>query len=364
MSRTKDLLLKIRMEVLAGRMPAERVPLEDVKQCVYAELQVNCSTFTEQRYAEISDQFERLCANVMEGETDQSKLILLIDALVLCTDMISREIYSLANGEYWRYKHSRELDNPEVVKIIDWIDRERKIEVFNYDFVKEYCTLPVKIFLDAVSGMRYVLYKGRKMFFPREWDDEKITEYYRSVEMEQDSRSPHCYDHGTCGVRKGDVVVDVGAAEGIFALDCVERVERLYLIESDSKWIEALEQTFYEDRDKVQIIHGFLDSYHDGDHVSIDVLFEGQEINYIKMDIEGAEKAALAGASEILENRKNIRCAICSYHCRGDEQSIRSILESHGFIVETSKGYMCPNWTMEAYLEAELRRGVVFGRKE
>ena len=82
------------------------------------------------------------------------------------------------------------------------------------------------------------------------------------------------------------------------------------------------------------------------------------------MVIDGAEKAALAGASEILENRKNIRCAICSYHCRGDEQSIRSILESHGFIVETSKGYMCPNWTIDAYLEAELRRGVVFGRKE
>ena len=125
-----------------------------------------------------------------------------------------------------------------------------------------------------------------------------------------------------------------------------------------------MDQTFYEDLDTVQIIHGFLDRYHDGDHVSIDVLFDGQELNYIKMDIEGAEKAALAGANKTLESCKNIRCAICSYHCKGDEQSIRSILESHGFAVETSKGYMCPNWTMEAYLEAELRRGIVFGRKE
>lgn len=363
MNRTKDLLLKIRTAVLEGSMPVEKVPIEDIKLCVSTELQANCSTFTEQRFAEITDRFEQLCANVSERETDWCKLLLLMDALILCTEMISPEIYSLANGEYWRYKHRQELDDQEIVSIIDWIDRERKIEVFNYDFVQEYDTLPVMISLDAVSGMRYLFYKGRKMFFPREWDDEKITEYYRSVAMEQDDGSPHCYRHGSCGVRKGDVVVDAGAAEGIFALDCVERAGKLYLIESDEKWIEALEQTFYEDRDKVCIIHGFLDSYHDGEHVSMDTLFGGQEINYIKMDIEGAEKEALAGAAGILENNENIRCAICSYHCWGDEQRIRGILESHGFITETSKGFMCPNWTVEAYLEAELRRGIVFGRK-
>ena len=64
------------------------------------------------------------------------------------------------------------------------------------------------------------------------------------------------------------------------------------------------------------------------------------------------------------ECRLSQRCAICSYHGKEDEEYIRHTLEAHGFTTDTSKGYMCPNWTIEAYLEAELRRGIVFGRKE
>lgn len=364
MSRTKEILSKIRTAVSEGRLPPESVPVEEVKQCAYAELQVNRSTFTEQQYAEVLDRFERMCANIAEGETDQSKLLLLMDALLLCTDMISQTVYSLANKDYWRYKHSQEQDDPEVAGIIEYIGRERKVDLISYDFVREYQTLPVMVYLDDGSGMRYVPYKGRRMFFPRGWDEEKIRGYYRSVVMEQDARSPHCYSHESCGVRKGDIVVDAGAAEGIFALEHIDRVDKLYLIEADQAWIEALEQTFREDRDKVRIIYGFLDSYDEGQHVSIDMLLKGEELNYIKMDIEGAEISALMGASKTLESSRNLRCAICSYHRREDEQHIRSILEGHGFTVGTSKGYMCPDWTMEAWLDAELRRGIVFGRKE
>jgi len=364
MGQTKELLVKIRDAVVDGRLPAENVPIEDMKQCVYAQLQVNRSTFTQQQYAEVLDRFQIMCADVAEGEADKGRILLLMDALILCTDMISQAVYQLANRDYWRYKYGLRADEPEIAGIIDYIDREKRIDLISYDFVKEYQALPVAVYLDEACGMRYVPYKGRRMFFPRGWDEEKIVSYYRSVVMEQDIRSPHCYDNEACGVRKGDIVVDAGAAEGIFSLDYMDRAGMLYLIEADPEWVEALEQTFKEDRDKVRIIYGFLDRYHDGSHVSIDALFEGKELNYIKMDIEGAEQSALAGAAKTLESGKNIRCAVCSYHCREDEESIRSTLESHGFTVETSRGYMCPDWTMEAYLEAQLRRGIVFGRKE
>lgn len=364
MNQTKSLLLKIRSAIADGRLSGKQVPIADMKQCVYQELQVNRSTFTGQQYAEVLDQFDSMCGNISEDEEDKGKLLLLTDALILCTDMISQAVYALANRDYWLYKHGQEADNPEVGGIIAYIDRERRIDLISYDFVKEYRKLLVEVCLDETCGMRFVRYKGRKMYFPGSWDEEKISNYYRSVIMEQDERSPHCYGHVSYGVKEGDTVVDAGAAEGIFSLDCIDRAARLYLIEADPEWIEALEQTFREDRDKVRIIYGFLDSFHDGDHVSIDTLFEGEEVHYIKMDIEGAEKAALAGASETLERCRDIRCAICSYHCREDEQSIRSTLENYGFTVETSRGYMCPDWTMEAYLDAELRRGIVFGRKE
>lgn len=364
MNQTKELLLKIRTAVSEGGLPVERVPVEDMKQCVYTELQVNRSTFTEQQYAEVLERFEQMCSGISDGETDLSKLLLLIDALLLCMDMVSQAVYTLANKDYWCYKHSQELDDPEVTEIIEYIDREGRIDLISYDFVKEYQKLPVMVYLDENLGMRYVPYKGRRMFFPRGWDEGRIIEYYRSVILEQDVRSPHCYDYVNYGVQKGDVVVDAGAAEGIFALDCVDQAGKLYLIEADPEWVEALERTFYEDCDKVEIIYGFLDNYHDGVHVSLDKLLEGEEINYIKMDIEGAEKSALAGAARILESSANIRCAICSYHCKEDERDIRGILDNHGFVTDTSKGYMCPDWTMEAYLDAELRRGIVFGRKE
>lgn len=363
MNQTKNLLLKIREAISDGRLPAGTVPIADMKQCVRTELEVHRNTFTEQQYTEILNRFDELSRGIGEGETDKSKILLFTDALILCADMLSEAVYALADGDYWRCKHRKEADNPEIADIIEYIDKEKKISLISYDFVKEYDKLPVEVCLDDECGMNYILYKGRKMFFPRGWNEEKIVSYYRSVVMEQDARSPHCYANAVFGVKAGDVVVDAGAAEGIFALDCIDAASKIYMIEADAAWMEALQQTFRNDGEKVQLIYGFLDSYHAGSHVSIDGLFEQEEINYIKMDIEGAEKAALAGAEKTLARCDNLRCAICAYHCREDEESIRSTLKGHGFDTETSKGYMCPDWTLAAYLDAELRRGIVFGRK-
>lgn len=363
MNHTKKLLLKIREALLDGRLTAGEVPVADMKQCVWTELEMHQDTFKAQQYAEISKRFEEMCEDVGGGETDKGRILLFIDALILCMDMLSEVVYELANEDYWRYKHGKEAENPEIAGIIKYIGREHRIDPISYDFVKEYDEMPITVCLDEECGMRYIPYNGRKMFFPRGWDEEKIIRYYRSVALEQDERSPHCYANEVFGVREGDVVVDAGAAEGIFALDCIDAASKIYIIEADTAWFQALEQTFRDDGEKVQLIYGFLDSYHDGSHVSIDGLFGQDEINYIKMDIEGMERAALAGAEKTLARCSDIRCAICVYHCRGDEESIRNTLNKYGFDTETSKGYMCPGWTVEAYLEAEIRRALVFGGK-
>lgn len=364
MNHTKELLVKIKTAVVDGRLSGENIPIADIKQCVASEIEVNRSTFTEEQYSEVLTGFLTLCEGVPNDEQDKDKIMLLLDALILSVGMISHAVHTLANGEYWRYKHRDKLNDPEVMKIIEYIEKEHKIALLSYDFTKEYDSLPVEIYVEESSQMRYVPYKNRKMFFPRSWDEQKIAGYYRSVVREQDARSPHCYASTTLGeVAEGDVVVDAGAAEGIFALDVIDKARKIYLVEADEEWLEALEQTFREDGDKVHLIHGFLDSVHEGNRVSIDGMFEQEEINFIKMDIEGFEKPALMGAARTLQRSKNIRCAICAYHCREDEAWLRDILEKYGFETEVSKGYMCPDWTLEAYLEAELRRGIVFGRK-
>lgn len=364
MGKTKEILLKIRDAVMDGRLAAEDVPIEDLKQCVYDELQVNSITVPEQQVPEVLNRFELLCNSVSEKETDISKIQMFLDAMILCVDMISPVIYALINGDYWRYKHRENADNPEIAGIIEYIDKERRVLPISYDFVKEYEKYPVEVYRDGECGMMYVPYKGRKMYFPASWDGPRIANYYSGIMMEQDERSPHYYYDEDFGVREGDVVVDAGAAEGNFSLDYIDKASKIYLIEADAEWVAALKQTFRNDAEKVRIIEGYLGSFQEGIYVSIEGLFEEEEINYIKMDIEGAERAALAGAVKVLEKGKNIRCAICAYHCKGDEQNIRSALESHGFVTKTSKGYMSPAWTMEAYLEAEIRRGLVFGKKE
>lgn len=362
MNKTKELLLKIRKAVAGGALPAEGVPLADIKYCVSAEIELYQNTMTVERYFEVKESYERLCANLAEEGEDAGKILLFLDAMILCVDMLSDAVRSLANREYWEYKHRDRLQDPKVQEIIDYIDRHGEVRLLSYDFMEEYQNLPVELYFDEECQMIFVPYKGRRMYFPVSWDGQKVVEYYRSVVSEQDERSPHSYLHEGYQVQAGDVVVDVGAAEGIFALDVIDVASKVYLIEADKEWIEALQQTFREDGDKVQIIYGFADCIAEGDRVTLDSLFD-EEVNYIKMDIEGYEKPALLGAERVLRESKKLVCAICAYHCKEDEAWIRNCLEQYGFMTDVSGGYMCPDWTVEAYLEAELRRGVVFGRK-
>lgn len=364
MNQTVTLLEKIREAIADGRLSGEQVPIEAIKLSVRSELQVHQNTFIASQYGEITGQLERLCNDLPDWEKDTGKILLFIDAAILCVDMISEAVKTLANGEYWSLRHLQELDNPEILEIIDFVDRERKVRLLNYDFVEKYEKLTCEICLDEVSGMKYIPYKNKKMFFPRGWEDSEIADYYRSVVAEQDAESPHCYAKGGYDVKFGDVIVDAGAAEGIFALDTIDIAGKLYLIEADEKWVEALQQTFRDDGDKVRIIYGFLDEITEGNRVSIDGLFAEEEINYIKMDIEGYEKPAVMGAVKTLTKSHDIRCAVCAYHCRGDEKWLTEKLQECGMETSTSRGYICPDWTVEAYLEAELRRGIVFGRKK
>lgn len=362
MNKTKELLLRLKELILSGKLSEEQIPVELIKECVMSEVKVNINTFFEEQYSDVIQGLETVYADVDKCENNFNNIMLFIDAMVLCIDMISQALPMLANGDYWSYKHRDKMDDPEIVEIINYINREGKIRPINYNFTKEYDNMHCECILDTECNMRYVVHKGRKMYFPQNWETEQITDYYRTVVMEQDIRSPHCYDKEGFKVEEGDIVVDAGAAEGIFALDVIDVAKKIYLIEADGSWVEALTKTFENDRDKVQIICGFLGNVSEGNNVSLNSLFKDQEVNYIKMDIEGYEKAALMGADNILKNNDKLKCAICAYHCREDERWITDKLTEFGMIT-VPQGYICPDWTIHAYLDAELRRVIVFGRK-
>ena len=115
--------------------------------------------------------------------------------------------------------------------------------------------------------------------------------------MEQDELSPRRYLKEGRYPIEGSVVADIGAAEGIFALEVIDYAKEVYLFEGDKEWLEALKRTFSFDTDhKIHIIPYYVGTG-EGNTVKIDNYID-KKINYIKADIEGHEKEMLLGGHE------------------------------------------------------------------
>lgn len=85
-----------------------------------------------------------------------------------------------------------------------------------------------------------------------------------------------------------------------------------------------------------------------------------EPIDFLKMDIEGAEIDALLGGKRLLQASR-ARCAICSYHRSHDEENIKLILQALGYRTATSHGYMFFPYDPHCLETLEFRRGVVYG---
>lgn len=172
-----------------------------------------------------------------------------------------------------RYKDTRD---DEIVRLLQYID-VHGLNIFNYDFVANYMGFEDRIDVrySPKKEMYYLIHNGKKMYFPKTFSSRKqVAKYYKSVCIEQDEKSPHRYLSPDFNINKGDIVVDVGAAEGIFSLDVVDKSSFLYIIESDSSWISALKETFEPYSHKVKIIQAFLTSYDNGEYKTLDSLIK------------------------------------------------------------------------------------------
>lgn len=242
--------------------------------------------------------------------------------------------------------------------------RNNDISVFPYSFPGEYKASDIEVFRDAQNGLHYMLWEGRKLYYKDGRRVSKAQQYFNSLRLEQDSRSPHRYLAGKFDVQEGDIVVDVGAAEGNFSLSVIERAGFVYLFETDPRWIGALEATFEPWREKVKIIRKFVSDKTTGDSIALDDYFkENQPINFIKADVEGAEAEVLRGARRILTNQERLRVAICTYHRQEDAEILDEILKEYGFANSFSEGYMLyyygrTNVVREPFLRKAVLRAV------
>ena len=151
----------------------------------------------------------------------------------------------------------------------------------------------------------------------------------------------------------------MGAAEGNLALSVIEKVKKVYLFETDKKWIEALEATFAPWKDKVEIINKFVSNKNDEHNVSLSQFFKDKEMfSFLKIDAEGSDAEVLEGGEELLLAKSNLKIALCCYHRPLDGKKFSTYLNEKGFTTSFSKGLMIYD-EPKTFSPPYLRKGVL-----
>lgn len=213
---------------------------------------------------------------------------------------------------------------------------------FPFEWAKKYDALIPKVFHDEKYGYLYTIYDGKRMYFPKHYTHTHVIWAVRSILKEQDPKSPHLYLTDDFQLETGSIVVDAGVAEGNFALSVVEKAKKLYLIECNPAWMEALKLTFYPWKEKVIFVEKYLSDELGPSTVTIDsFLVPEADCNYfIKLDIEGFEQKALAGMAKLIASGNSIKMNVCTYHHPQDCREIEETLLLNGFSCEVSEGYL------------------------
>lgn len=222
---------------------------------------------------------------------------------------------------------------------------------YPYLWAKEYDAQKYQVYIDDANKLPYTMHEGKKLYFRRDMTF-SVEGAYRCLLIEQDIRSAHRYVHSYEEL-KGKTLLDVGAAEAIFALSVIEYVNHVYLFECDEAWVEALNATFEPWKEKVTLVRKYVSDIDDENNITLDTYFKEKSIAnlFLKMDIEGYERKALQGATKLLTDGNNISGAVCIYHKRDDRKVIQEILDAKKLKTEIQPGFL--------YFENEMRNAIV-----
>ena len=256
-----------------------------------------------------------------------------------------------------KYKDTEDVEVQELLRY--WGSHE--ISVFNHYIKSE--QEQHMVYWDYVDNMPYIMFEDKKMYFPFDYkfqirDGKKVV---IDILEEQQEASPHLYIKDDITIEQGDVIADVGVQEGNFSLRYIEKASKIYLFEPDERWRRPLLKTFEKFKDKVVFCNKIIGRSNGLQCTNLDTVIKGR-LDFLKMDIEGAEVEALFGARKTL-NENSVKCSVCSYHNSGDEMAIRSILQSYGYQTTHSNGYMLYYFSRDFYSTLDLRRGIVYARK-
>ena len=249
-------------------------------------------------------------------------------------------------------------------KVLDFFSRNPSVDyVREWDYLKKIGSIalfpyrqnrqiePIVCGIDAASKMPYVLHRGKKkLFFPASWNQATAREAYVSLVEESGilggsymEKAPHQYQTETFCVRETDIVLDIGAAEGLFALEVVEKVGKVLVFECDDTWLAPLRATFEPYKDKVVIINKFVADVDSPTEIRLDTCLKTESYKslFLKLDIEGSETRVLGDPNNAwLTESADIRIACCTYHKQQDAIYLKNLLGGLGYQTEFSDGYM------------------------
>ena len=222
--------------------------------------------------------------------------------------------------------------------------------------------------LDRKRRLPYVLHKGRPLFGRRGQSLRDVEWFYRWYVEEEGLlgtgrriKTPHSYVNGDFKVEEGDVVVDIGCSDALFAFDNAEIAGQIYLFESWKLWRPALEASFEPFREKTHIFLRQVSGETGKRDIRLcDAVREPDSSHYfIKMDIEGGERAVIASSADFLRRNK-VKLSCCVYHRQDDAEAISAMLKELGFTSRYSDGYMLP--LFNDIVCPYFRHGVIYAR--
>jgi hypothetical protein len=260
------------------------------------------------------------------------------------------------------YANNSQLVSADVKKVLNYL-QNRPIAMLPYNFQDHYIESDVDVYNDPEKGLKYVLTDGKRLYFKKRWSIRRIQKCFNELRKEQDPQSPHCYEDTTFRFEKGEILADIGAAEGNFALSVVEKAHKIILFESDKEWIEPLNATFSPWKDKVTIVQKFVGNVDNSKCTTLDSYFAPEEkFTFLKIDIEGAESLLFEGSKRILSQQQPLKIVVCTYHKPQDEFEFKELLSHNGFKTSHSNGYMLV-FTDRKIRAPYLRRGLVRAEK-
>lgn len=250
-------------------------------------------------------------------------------------------VLALPDRDFVRYREEIEFLNNQTLGYFD------EKHLFPYEFVREKHALECG--LDAEWGLPYVLHDARRLYFPKAFSIQQAEKLYRYYVEEEGllgsgclRKSPHQYATDDFCVEDGDVVVDIGCSEALFAFSNLKKASETYLFEMEQQWDAPLKASFAEELgSSVHVYNKFVSNKTGGNEIKLTdaIPTDSAKTFFIKMDIEGGERAVLDASEDFLvSNRVKLCC--CLYHRQDDEQYIVPKLQRLGYKTSLSDGFV------------------------